>query len=72
MIDHVEGRTKVDIHGIDILFSEVGIFYGTDGHSELPNRAMVCPETFLCVGEDIVVLYPVYGGGVEVSCPDFV
>ena len=72
MIDHVESSAEVDIHGIDILVSEVGIFNSIYLHPQLSHRVMVCSESFLCMGEDVIVFCPVDGGCGKVPCPNFI
>lgn len=71
VIDCVEGRDKVNVEEEDVLVVELGIFYGVDEVSELSVAVLVCPESLLCGGKDMVPFCEEIDCSADVSCPEF-
>ena len=70
VIDCVEGRDKVNVEEEDVLVVELGIFYGVDEVSELSVAVLVCPESLLCGGKDMVPFCEEIDCSADVSCPE--
>ena len=50
---------------------EMCVFYGVDEVSELSVAILVCPESLLCGGKDMVSFCEEVDCSADVSCPEF-